>query len=98
LPEKVSTDTCFLLLLLLLLVSSLIITNGDQVMMLSACKALGEGRRLRIVNEKMDVWSLGVCLFELAAGRGRLGTVKLRISSGQDPYVCCRDSCCCIDS
>ena len=45
--------------------------------MLSACKVLGEGRRLRLVNEKMDIWSLGVCLFELAAGEsGGLGALN----------------------
>lgn len=40
-------------------------------MMLSTCRGgPADAALIRRVNEKMDIWSLGVCLFELAAGEG----------------------------
>jgi hypothetical protein len=44
-------------------------TPPPQVMMLSTCRGgPADAALIRRVNEKMDIWSLGVCLFELAAG------------------------------
>lgn len=42
---------------------------APEVLLLASYKGTGlEGAMQARVNEKMDVWSLGVCLFELAAG------------------------------
>jgi serine/threonine protein kinase len=45
---------------------------APEVLLLASARGSGlEVAMQRRVNEKMDVWSLGVCLFELAAGADR---------------------------
>jgi serine/threonine-protein kinase len=45
---------------------------APEVLLLASARGSPlEGAMQRRVNEKMDVWSLGVCLFELAAGESK---------------------------